>query len=99
MAALDQVLQGAAASAVGQVGHMEDHGWAWPPNRFGDQMAPVRHKDSVWTDRRVCLRGELGWSGDALHGPSETQAEAIGKVAVPGSAGEQQQGELLRSRG
>ena len=98
VAPLDQVLQGAAASAVGQVGHVEDHGGPCAPDRFGDQMAPVRHKNPVGIDRRDCLRGELGWSGDALHGPSEAQAEAIGQVAVPGSAGEQQQGALLRLR-
>lgn len=95
VAALDQVLQRAAATAVGQVGHVEDHGGPWPPDRFRDQMAPVRYKDPMRIDRCDCLRGELGWSGDALYGPSETQAEAIGQGAAPGSAGEQQQGALI----
>ena len=78
VAPLDQVLQGAAASAVGQVCHVEDHGGPLAPDRFRDQMAPVRYKDPTGIDRRHNSRRELAWSGDALNGQIKTMAEAIG---------------------
>ena len=45
MSTLDQVLKGAAAPAVGQVCHVEDHRGPLAPDRFRDQVAPMRHKD------------------------------------------------------
>jgi len=98
VAALDQVLQRAAAPAVGQVGHVEDHGGPPAPDRFGDPMAPVRHEDPLRIDRRHGFLRELGWSRDTLHGPIQALSEAIGQRAVPVSAGEQQEGAMLRSR-
>jgi len=96
---LDQVLQGATAPAIGQVGHVKDHGWPWAPDRVGDPMAPMRHEDPLGIDRRHGLRYELGRSGDALQGPIQTPAETIGQGAVPGAAGEQQQGALFARSG
>ena len=45
VATLDQVLKGAAAPAVGQVCHVEDHRGPLAPDRFRDQVAPMRYKD------------------------------------------------------
>lgn len=45
VAPLDQVLQRAAASAVGEVCHVKDHGGPLAPDALGDQVASVRHKD------------------------------------------------------
>lgn len=78
VAPLDQVLQGAAAPAVGQVGHVEDHNALLAPNRFWDQMAPVGHEVPLGIEGRHNGRRELGWSGDAHYGLCQTPAEAIG---------------------
>ena len=88
VASLDQVLQWTTASAIGQVRHVEDHSWPRAPDRFGDQMAPMRHEDSLWIDRRYSFRGELGWFGDDLNGTIELLAESISQCAVPRVAGD-----------
>ena len=67
VAPLNQVLQGAAAPAIGQVGHMKDHGGPWAPDRFRNPMAPVRHEDPLGINRCHGCRRELSVSGDAVH--------------------------------
>ena len=74
---------------------MEDHSFTRAPDRFGDQMAPMRHEDPLWIDIRYSFRGELGRFGNALNGAIELSAESISQCAVPRTAGEQQQGALV----
>ena len=58
VALLDQGLQGAAASAVGQVCHVENHRGPLAPDRFPDQMAPMRHEDQFGIELRNRLLAE-----------------------------------------
>jgi len=56
----------------------------------------MRHNDPLRIDRRHSVRCELGWRRDALHRAIQAAAEADCQGAIPGPAGEQQQGTRVR---
>ena len=80
MASLDQVLQWTSASAIGQVGHVKDHSRPRAPDRFWNQMAPVRYEDPLRIDRRYSFRSELGGFANALNGTIELSAKSISQA-------------------
>ena len=88
---LDQGLQRTVAPAIGQVGHVEDHGEPWGPDRFRNQVALMRHENPLGINRHHYCQREMSGSGDALHGPIQAPSEAIDKGTVPWTAGEHEQ--------
>ena len=66
---LDKVLRRTIVPSKGRVGQVENHGRPWAPDRFGDQIAPMRHEDPLGMNRSQSLRRELGGCVDAFHAP------------------------------
>lgn len=85
VAACDQVLQRAAAAAVGQIGHVEDDAFPVLVHLGGDQIGPVREEDVTWRDLAQALRCEVFPAGDQMKRLAGALGQALGRDRVPGA--------------